>query len=147
MSGSGISWAICKLAPCSRHTTTPAPYHSIFYRPDALPAAQPTASKHNKYINKYGELVHSWATVGQVLESQTEASPRGKRTESRCRTHGLSSQPLHNQVPAALLLSRRHLLQAWVVRRMSVVVYCSCNADMFFGSFLVKQTVSMLHIC
>jgi len=46
VSGSGISWTICKLAPCSRQTTTPAPHHSVFYRPDALPAAQPTASKH-----------------------------------------------------------------------------------------------------
>jgi len=26
--------------------TMPAPHHSVFYRPDALPAAQPTASKH-----------------------------------------------------------------------------------------------------
>jgi len=40
----GISWAICKSAPCSRQTTTPAHHH--FYRPDALPATQPTASKH-----------------------------------------------------------------------------------------------------
>ena len=46
VSGSGISWAICKSAPCSRQITTPAPYHSVFYRVDALPAAQPTASKH-----------------------------------------------------------------------------------------------------
>ena len=46
MSGSGISWAVCKSAPCSRQITTPAPHHSVFYRPDALPAAQPTASKH-----------------------------------------------------------------------------------------------------
>ena len=46
VSGSGISWAICKSAPCSNQTTTPAPHHSVFYRPDALPAAQPTASKH-----------------------------------------------------------------------------------------------------
>ena len=28
----------------SRQITTPAPHHSVFYRPDALPAAQPTAS-------------------------------------------------------------------------------------------------------
>ena len=42
VSGSGISWAICKSAPRS----TPAPHHSVFYRPDALPAAKPTASKH-----------------------------------------------------------------------------------------------------
>ena len=43
---SGISWAICKSAPRSRQITTPAPHHSVFYRPDALPAAQPTVSKH-----------------------------------------------------------------------------------------------------
>ena len=46
VSSSGISWAVCKSAPCSRQTTMPVPHHSVFYRPDALPAAQPTASKH-----------------------------------------------------------------------------------------------------
>ena len=46
VSGSGIRWAICKSAPSSSQITTPVPHHSIFYRPDALPAAQPTASKH-----------------------------------------------------------------------------------------------------
>ena len=46
VSVSGISWAVCKSAPHSRQITTPAPHHSVFYRPDALPAAQPTASKH-----------------------------------------------------------------------------------------------------
>ena len=46
VSGSGISWAICKSAPRSRQITTPAAHRSVFYRPDALPAAQPTASKH-----------------------------------------------------------------------------------------------------
>ena len=44
--GSGISWAICKSAPHSRQITMPAPHHSVFYRPDALPAAEPTVSKH-----------------------------------------------------------------------------------------------------
>jgi len=33
-------------APRSRQITMPAPHLSVFYRPDALPAAQPTASKH-----------------------------------------------------------------------------------------------------
>ena len=50
MSGSGISWAICKSASHSRQITMPAPHHSVFYRPDALPAAQPTASKHWRQI-------------------------------------------------------------------------------------------------
>ena len=46
MGGSGISWTICRSAPRPRQMTVPAPYRSIFYRPDALPATQPTASKH-----------------------------------------------------------------------------------------------------
>jgi len=46
VSGSGINWAICKSAPRPRHITMPALYHSVFYRPDALPAAHPTVSKH-----------------------------------------------------------------------------------------------------
>ena len=31
VSGSGISWAICKSAPRSRQITTPAPHHSVFF--------------------------------------------------------------------------------------------------------------------
>jgi len=46
VSGSGISWAIGKSAPRSRQITMPALYHSVCYRPDDLPAAQPTVSKH-----------------------------------------------------------------------------------------------------
>jgi len=46
VSDSGISWATCKSAPHSRQITLPAPHHSVYYRPDALPVAQPTASKH-----------------------------------------------------------------------------------------------------
>ena len=45
VSGSGISWAISKSASRSRQTKTPAPHHSVFYRPDALSATQPTVSK------------------------------------------------------------------------------------------------------
>ena len=42
VSGSGICWAICKSDLTPAQITTPVPNHS-FYRPDALPAAQPTA--------------------------------------------------------------------------------------------------------
>jgi len=37
---------MCRFAPHSRQITTPAPHLSVLYRPDALPAAQPTVSKH-----------------------------------------------------------------------------------------------------
>jgi len=36
-------YASVHLAP---QVATPAPHHSDFYRPDALPVTQPTASKH-----------------------------------------------------------------------------------------------------
>jgi len=59
LSGSGISWAIYKSASRSTQITTPAPHHSVFYRPDALPAAQPTASKHwrHKRVIKWDVIV------------------------------------------------------------------------------------------
>ena len=56
VSGSGISWAMCKSPPRSRQITAPAPHHSVFYRPDALPAAQPTASKHRRQASGYNEM-------------------------------------------------------------------------------------------
>ena len=45
VSGNSMSWVICKSAPSSRQITTPVPHHSVFYRPDALPAAQPTVQQ------------------------------------------------------------------------------------------------------
>jgi len=46
VSSSGISWTMCKSAPLPRHITMPASHHSVFYRPDDLSAAEPTASEH-----------------------------------------------------------------------------------------------------
>ena len=52
VSGSGISWTVCKsartLLQTDNHTSTPP---LSFYRPDALPAAQPTASKHWRHYH------------------------------------------------------------------------------------------------
>ena len=43
VSGSGISWAICKSAPCSRQITTPATHHSVFLQA-GCPSCCPTNS-------------------------------------------------------------------------------------------------------
>ena len=43
VSGRGISWAICKSAPCSREITTPAPHHSVFLQA-GCPSCRPTNS-------------------------------------------------------------------------------------------------------
>jgi len=46
MIGSRISWTIFKsFASRSRQITTPAPHHSNFYRPDALPDAEPKGTE------------------------------------------------------------------------------------------------------
>ena len=54
VSGSGISWAIimqvCTSLQTDNHTSTSL--LSFFYRPDALPAAQPTASKHWRFLSR-----------------------------------------------------------------------------------------------
>jgi len=50
VSGSGISWAICKSATLQtdNHASTPS---LSFYRPDAFPATQPTVSKAMKTLH------------------------------------------------------------------------------------------------
>ena len=78
MSGSGISWAVCKSAPCSWQIAMPAPHHSVFYRPDALPAAQPTASKHWRQnfdiheviMNIFGRIVSEKVSNEKMLYSK-----------------------------------------------------------------------------
>ena len=43
VSGSGISWAICKPAPRSKQITMPAPHHSVFLQA-GCPSCRPTNS-------------------------------------------------------------------------------------------------------
>ena len=76
VSGNGISWAICKSAPCSRQITTPAPRHSVFYRPDNLPAAQPTASKHWRQLIENEIMITG--TPLQKITSNTVQSVTGR---------------------------------------------------------------------
>ena len=42
---SGISWAVCKLAPRSRQITMPAPHHSVFLQA-GCPSCRPTNSNY-----------------------------------------------------------------------------------------------------
>ena len=76
VSGSGISWARCKSAPCSRQITTPASHHSIFYRPDALPTAQPTASKHWYTQLTYYYIIYTLQNYVQTIIQTSQAHSR-----------------------------------------------------------------------
>jgi len=73
VSGSGISGAICKYAPRCRQITMPSLHHSGFYRPDALPAAQPTASK--QWRHSYStHTTHNRFTALWNLSGKTRVS-------------------------------------------------------------------------
>ena len=69
-----IFLSICKsFAPCSRQITMPVPHHSVFYRPDVLPAAQSTPSKHSRQltalinVKKLMEYVSIKRLRGQIV--------------------------------------------------------------------------------
>ena len=56
VSGSGISWVVCKSAPHSRQTTTPAPHHSVFTgRMPFLPPNQQHHSTEGLKLVQYRE--------------------------------------------------------------------------------------------
>jgi len=60
VSGSGISWAICKSAHCSRQITMPAPLHSVFYKPDALPTPNKEhQSSEGTSTEGFNDMMHS----------------------------------------------------------------------------------------
>ena len=83
VSGSGISWAICKAAPRSRQITMPAPHHSVFYRSDALPAAQPTVSKHWRQIcNLQFHIILRSAAVFNLLHGKLQMKLRNDDNEN-----------------------------------------------------------------
>jgi len=65
--GRGISWAIYKSAPRRREIPTPAPHHSIFYRPDALSATKPTASKQWRHTNRKSYVAYRMAPIAVTL--------------------------------------------------------------------------------
>ena len=87
-SGSGISWATCKSAPCSRQITTPAPHHSVFYRPDALPVAQPTALKQK--VESINHKKNNCKEIGKLASTQffTGRMPFLPRKQQRQSTEG-----------------------------------------------------------
>jgi len=64
VSGSGISWAICKSAPCSIQITMPTPHHSVFTgRIPFLPPNQQRQSTEGMWI-------FSWS-LWQKISSKT----------------------------------------------------------------------------
>jgi len=69
VSGSGISWAVCKSAPCSRQTTMPAPHHSVFLQA-GCPSCRPTNSVKALKANVNGHMSTMWFMVCHWPQSQ-----------------------------------------------------------------------------
>jgi len=65
VSGSGISWAICKPAPRSRQITTPAPYHSVFLQA-GCPSCRPTNSVKALKVRTAGLPVYPRMGMGML---------------------------------------------------------------------------------
>ena len=75
VSGSGISWAIYKSAPCSRQITMPAPHRSVFLQA-GCPSCRPTNSVRallhlvtnfllSLTVKKFWKSVNIWWSYGQ----------------------------------------------------------------------------------
>jgi len=112
VSGSGISWAICKSAPCSRQITMPAPHRSVFYRPDALPAAQPTESEHwRQYIQLYNTSIIRLSTRLYGRQCPRSSFHCHETDSARHCTWPLRTQPSMANIPSVGSLGSSSLQQ------------------------------------
>jgi len=136
VSGSGISRAICKSAHRSRQITTPATHHSVFYRPDALPATQPTASKHWRHKM---ELIFSIPSLSadmlhrhRLRSASTEQLdvPTCRRSNIGCRAFPVAGAKVWNGLPsevtsASSLSVFKNRLKTYFFRRCHETVWLS----------------------
>jgi len=77
----------------------PAPHHSVFYRPDALPAAQPTASKH-------------WRQTASILYYRNVLNNSAfvkLQSKHICKVRGIPNSSLLISMPFFELISRRSM--------------------------------------
>ena len=103
------------LHPRSRQITTPAPHHWVFYRPDALPAAQPTASKHWRECSNIHVTWKFLLNSSLLLQSYSQWTGSARKSSRICRADFFTGQmPFlsFNQVePIASRHSTSHLKQ------------------------------------
>ena len=114
VSGSGISWAICKTAPRSRQITTPAPHHSVFLQagcPSCRPTNSVKALKGEALKGDY-HIMNSKCQIVSCMKQQPEGF---MQTES----------PWSNPSPSVAVIasvSWKHLL---MVHRLFLETNCS----------------------
>ena len=126
--------------------TTPAPHHSVFHRPDALPAAQPTASKHWRWCHHTGRLF--WLTAVLCIASSSVVCL--SVCLSVCQAVKKSARGRQLPTTAQLATSRdarwRHRrgdVTAARVKSPSVDCVCVCECDRNF----ISSTFSSTQLC
>ena len=112
-----------------RQVTTPAPHHSVFYRPDALPAAQPTASKHWSQTDSRWKHIHTHPFNGP-LSGTTRVSwyQKGKpnwtadgNNENKSRSEKFATYRRNNL--CAVVNSSRELIKCRLCFRQTQVIH------------------------
>jgi len=127
VSGSGISWAIGKSAPCSRQITTPTPHHSVFYRPDALAAAQPTASKHWRHdLRKSKRELKEWTHLRPKIENCISINTTATEYITTILLHCITATYRKQWIRPKERLGR-----VWMshVAALLTLTFASCNAE------------------
>ena len=132
--------AICKSAHRYRQITTPAPHHSVFYRPGALPAAQRTAPKHvPSNVCRFVACVTQESLCGSCLHTGSDRTsrcvlrtwPAYWRRESAC--HSLPSVPSTSTCSWSNVRYACSKLIVYVIIRLIMTKYSVVSAGTIFS--------------
>ena len=157
MSGSGISWAICKSAPCSRQITTPAPHHSFFTgRMPFLPPNQQHQSTEgkfffwkNKHFHYYHKLVtrsrriiytKSYIRIRQIFSNKSNFKIFGSNlllgTGISAIDYKIKIKNTHKIIAFQLVLSTRalHLWRSNIMDKILTLVQCQQLSWIYYSA-------------
>jgi len=137
VSGSSISWTICKSAPCFRQITKPAPHHSVFT--GLLPFLPPNQQRQSTTKTKaacndkivFLKCIKSYKIAIQLLQSQNVTPEKGHcgpqlTALSVYKNTLYRENKVHHyfpQLPLLLLSSFQQLLQ------LSLVLFLPVSPD------------------
>ena len=126
VSGSGISWAICKSAPCSRHITTPAPHNSVFTsRMPFLPPNQQCQSTEGKGTEKRRHISTKQPQRLRKYSTEFDDWNVSLRTPSNPRTTTMWVVLLHTEIWWVVVSVVVVINHASFVERLLDVVVCA----------------------
>ena len=105
----GSEWQWHQLGHMQVCTSLQTDNHSVFYRPDALPAAKPTASKHWRHQTSYIQ----WQEITNYFADPLSIPCEYTTAQGSCAscTTSASAMPYADNMPAYLVTSNNRILQ------------------------------------